>query len=157
MVNQIKTPWVKIVRLLTERKLKNVRRLESGRGIGSILLNPNDVLVALNRNNSEGFTVNEASKILSVTATSVRVLIQNGLIESSKRLTLTRNLVRDLITEEDLNAFREKYVSAGEIGKLIGLVAREVLKKCERHDIHPAFDLPGSSSRYYLRSEIPWI
>ncbi|MBB3149198.1 hypothetical protein FHS21_005650 [Phyllobacterium trifolii] len=145
-----------IFRLLADRKIPNVRRLQSARGCAAILVKFEDVVTILSRP-EEGFTVPQLAKLLSVPQRSVSALIRNGLLRSSRKPSAVKNIVRFVVTEADLATFQQKHIGACELGKLMGLTTTSVGHKCARNKIRTAFQLPGLVSRFYLRSEIPWI
>lgn len=146
-----------IVELLFQRKLKHVHYLESSHGFLSVLVSPDEIVRLLHEPEKRGYTALELNNVLKANSVSVRALIKHGFLRSSMQRNAKTGYVRPLVTVNDVEEFQRKYIGSFELGTLLGLHAKAVVRKCANHGICPAFDPEVVKSRYYLRSEIPWI
>lgn len=146
-----------IVGLLFHRKLKHVRCLESSHGFLSVLVSSDEIISLLHEPEKRGYTALELNNVLKANSVSVRALIKHGFLRSSMQRNAKTGYVRPLVTMDDVEKFQRRYIGSFELGTVLGLQPIAVVKKCLEHQIRPAFDPKVVKSRYYLRSEIPWI
>ncbi|WP_170117017.1 TniQ family protein [Phyllobacterium sophorae] len=154
---QAKTNSVVIVRLLFERKLAKVQRLEAERGFLSLLVNAEEISAILHKPDDRGYTSSQLMIALNASSETVRRLIDRGYLPAARLRNTKTGILGLNVSPADLQEFQERYVSSTELARMLRLPVFQVLNWCRNHGLNPAFDPATIGSHYFLREVVPRI
>lgn len=141
-----------IVKLILDGKLKWVGRVGRKPDLSSILVKLSEVNAVIHDLRPDTLSIAEFAKKAGLKKRAAQVLVKRGIVRSiaSKR---AGHLVRRVPVAE-VDAFRRRYVTLGEISRERRRHHAAVLKSLEDDGILPAFDLGKARAQVYRRDEV---
>jgi len=153
-------PTLDIVRLVLEGALDRIELLDAGLGFKSVLVDPAEVKVVLDRRAAqERLAAADVAKALSITSSGVRHLVsypdRDGrpflVPETVKN---SKGAVRHYFTQAEIDRFRATYVTLAELVASRGQSAKAIRKAFAEAGIAPIMPRPKLEAYVYRRSDI---
>lgn len=145
-----------VLRMLMERRLKEVAIARIQRGFAAVLVNPAEVRSLLPKKETRFLSQNEARKRMGITGRTLTRLVAAGHVPSTlAKVPGAHHPVR-AIKPEDADAFPMRYVTLPEITEAMGfgLAYRLGRKALDEMGIYPVFDPVEVGCRIYERADL---
>lgn len=157
-VSRAMTDTATVVRLIQGDKLRRIQRLTSDRGLASIRLDPEEIRRVLYPDwEQRDLGISEAAKLLRMQEKVVIELIRSGFGEPflpNRRTEPSRQRQCVWIRQDDIEAFKNEYVSLPNLGREKGVHFSKVLLMLEEAGIEPVGDWRRIGVRIYSRPDV---
>lgn len=145
---------VEIVRLILDRKLARVRRRNDAAGYLSVLVDPEEVKPFVQGQADGSLSLREVEQRLGTTTRVVKSLIEHGHLPSRVEINPVNRCPRQVVKQDDLDAFMGRYVTLHVAAKEAGLHFRKLKSLLASADIAPAFSTEIVHAAFYDRKYI---
>jgi hypothetical protein len=147
---RVRCPFVEIVELILEGKLKTVYRDNGKQGLAALHISQSELRAALPQFEMSGVTKGEASMRLRVNYPTINFLIADGtLVERRLRNPRSRQFL-DAVCTESLEHFEKRFETLGQLAKRYRRAAGPFGSHLEANGICP-IEVPAGISRIYER------
>lgn len=148
-----------VLRLLVDRKLKEVALYGRRSGFEGLRVNPAEVKRRVPRKPLPGLSMRQAAVRMGLAGNLMARLVAARLLPSSPIDGVSGNRPMRVITPEDADAFSARYITLSQAATSMGLgncgrIARQVI---EAGGIRPAFDPEVCGCRIYERAALPLV
>lgn len=141
-----------IVKLVLNDQLRWVGRKLDYLGIGSLVVDLNEVGARVQFGSERDLTFWECVGALGAGPTAVHALIRNGILLSKRILTHPRRKPRLTVPMSSLRSFKEQYISLHDVTKFRGRAMYVVRRDLAKQGIEPALSAEIAGATFYLRS-----
>jgi hypothetical protein len=140
-----------IAELILAGKLKWIGRLGGKRDFTSILVKLAEVDAAIHGLDPDTLSIAEFAKLACLKKQAAQLLVKRGIVASVTRKRAGHQVGR--IPCGEVDAFKRRYVTLGELSRNRRKHHKAVLKSLEAEGISPVFDLGKARVRIYRRDE----
>ncbi|PPQ39555.1 TniQ protein [Rhodoblastus acidophilus] len=143
-----------VVRLILDRRLTRVGRLEGAGGYMSVLVDVEEIRRHVCGPALEGLTGRDLMRELRTNNRVVSALIAAGKLRATRAVNPVNRCPVDVVTCEELDRFRREYVSLTEMSEALGRHRRGVIAMMEERGVRPALDREAFGATFYRRAEV---
>lgn len=147
-------PVMDVVRLVLDGKLKRVGLDPTKRGFLSVLVNSKEVRPLVTGAAYDGLSLYQVEKALSATNGAVKGLLKSGLIETETVKNPITGWMQPIVKHEELERFRQEYVSLFNLAKERGEHFQRVKKALIAAGVSPVADPAEIGLTLYQRSDL---
>jgi hypothetical protein len=140
-----------IATLILDGRLKWIGNLGGKGGYRSILVDLSEVDALVHELDPDTISAAEFAERIGVKPEAGRALMKRGYVKAVFRQRAGHRVAR--ISSSEMNAFRRRYVSLGELSRAQGKHHQTVKKILTAKGITPAFDLGKVRDQFYRRGE----
>jgi hypothetical protein len=145
---------MEIVRLILDRKLARVRRRADAAGYLSVLVDPEEVKPFVQGQADGSLSLREVEQRLGTTTRVVKALIEYGHLPSRVEINPVNRCPRQVVKQDDLDAFMSRYVTLHVAAKEAGLHFGKLKSRLTSADIAPAFPPGIVHAAFYDRKSV---
>lgn len=142
-----------LFRALMAGRLKKAWRLQGIEGLPALYLDLAEVLDCFELPPLTSLSRDDVRKRLHICASTVRLLLSNGMIASSKGHHPRSRRQLSLIEPKELDRFLTRYVPLGLMAFQLGVQSNNIVHLLREAEVQP-ISLPKRYSRIYLRDEV---
>jgi hypothetical protein len=144
---------VEILRLILDRNLDWVGRLEGERGYLSVLVDVEEVRAKLKGKAHGGLTPAEVSKMLGIGDGVARALMAHGHLKTFTAINPINHCPQAAVRPAEVRWFRAKYVSLFALAKQQGRHFLKVKQELDARGVKPALDVNKIGATFYRRKD----
>lgn len=144
-----------VVKFVLDGRLERVGRDPVADGFVSVLVDMNEVRSLVVGDGVDGITMREMEKELRVTSRVVTSLIDGGFIASQTVKNPVTGWMQPVVPPEELERFRQGYVTLHALARERGEHFRHVKKKLVAMGISPVADPAELNVTLYRRADLP--
>ncbi|MBL0405303.1 TniQ family protein [Microvirga aerilata] len=145
---------MEIVRLILDRKLARVRRRADVAGYLSVLVDPEEVKPLVQGQADGSLSLREVEQRLVTTTRVVKALIKHGHLPSRVEINPVNRCSRQVVRQDDLEAFMDRYVTLHVAAKERGIHFRKLRSALDEAGARSAFDPALVHASFYDRKYI---
>jgi hypothetical protein len=143
-----------IVRLILERKLNRVAKLERRRGYNSILVDLAEVRSVVHGVDPDALTMLAFADRNGMKKDTARALVRHGYLRGIPVDRVGGQPGQVLIEASEADAFQQRYVSLGELGRATGKGYRVIKRELALLGLLPAFDPKKVVGHFFDREAV---
>lgn len=143
-----------IFQLILDRKLRWVGRRTDRSGIDALLVNPDDLKLALNRPVETGLSAIDAAESLRLDPKVMRRLADRNIVASFTIRDPMTGHEKLRIAPEEIDRFASEYISLFNLGRNLGQNVSRVRKDLDARGVKPAQELLGLDAIFYRRADL---
>jgi hypothetical protein len=143
-----------IVRLILERKLNRVAKLERRRGYNSILVDLAEVRSVVHGVDPDALTMLAFADRNGMKKDTARALVRHGHLRAIPVDRVGGQRGQVLIEVAEADAFQQRYVSLGELGRTTGKGYRVIKRELASLGLLPAFDPKKVVGHFFDREAV---
>ncbi|MFU0504597.1 TniQ family protein [Pseudaminobacter sp. NGMCC 1.201702] len=144
-----------VVTLVLDGKLTRVGRDPGQAGFLSVFVDAEEVRPLVTGPAYEGHSLRDLEKLLSAGTYAVKALVENGLLTAETVKNPVTGWMQPIVREEDLQRFRQEYVSLHTLARERGEHFARVKKALVAAGVVPVGDPDELKQTLYRRSDIP--
>jgi len=144
----------KIVRLILDKRLTRVSRLPGISGFQSILVDPIEVVTALERPVRPGLSIAEINHRTGWDRRAITALIRHGHLPSQQIVNPSSRLPQSVVEPSDLQEFVAKFISLYSVARMSRRSISDIKMQLLEYGISPAFDPKTSWGIFYKRKDL---
>jgi hypothetical protein len=145
---------MEIVRLVLDRKLARVGRRTDAAGYLSVLVDPREVQPFVQGQADGSLSLREVEQRLGTTTRVVKALIEHGHLPSRVETNPVNRCPRQVVGQEDLDAFMGRYVTLHVAAKEQGVYHRRLKSSLDEAGVGPAFDPTTVHATFFERKHV---
>lgn len=145
---------VEIVRLILDRNLTRVRRRADVPGYMSVVVDADEVKPFVHGQANGSLSLREVEQRLGTATRVVKALIEHGYLPSRVETNPVNRCPRQVVKQDDLDAFMGRYVTLHVAAKERGIHFRRLISALADAGIRPAFDPRIVCATFYERRSI---
>ncbi|MBN8978641.1 MAG: TniQ family protein [Rhizobiales bacterium] len=151
-------PITEIVKLILDRKLQNVGKLESRTGFASLLVDIEEVRSAVKLKAPDGLPPNTVARTILKTNVAVMAqLVKCGAIRTVTTINPVNRCTMAIIQFAEIERFQKQFVSLHHVARSLGLHMTVAKKRLADGGIKPAPGFEGVNATFYKRAELAAI
>lgn len=144
-----------IAKLVLERRLARIARIESLNGLASLYVDPDEVRPMVEGTAHGNLTLREAERALKMSTKVVKSLITEGLLATVSALNPVRRQSQRVVTPHALAEFEARYVSLHALAKERGKSMPHLKRELAALGVCPVRDPACLHLTLYQRADIP--
>lgn len=145
---------VSIVALALEGRLRRVGLRQHAKPWLSLLVDPVELKALMQRRDTGYRSLRETSKLIGITPKTVTRLVRVGALRTVSVKHPVLNRATPIVTDEELDRFRDTYASLGELAMGLGTNGRGLRLRFAAVGIEPAFPADEIGFFLYRRSDL---
>ena len=143
-----------IFQLILDRKLRWVGRRTDRLGLDALLVNPEDLKLAMNRPTEDGLSAIDAAESLRLAPAVMRRLADRKIVGSFRVRDPMTGHQKLRFTRAEIDRFASEYVSLFNLSRTLRQKAARVRKDLDARGVKPAQELLGLDAIFYRRSDL---
>jgi hypothetical protein len=144
---------VLIYKHFLDDKLPSARRDPAKHGINALLLDPEETTrVLTGPNEHHGFRIERMLRHLGINHVAYQWLVRDGHLRTRRVKTDSMKAPRTYISDNEIEAFKQAFVTMPELGERLGATNRgELFRMLEKLTLQPLYSRGGASKIYHRR------
>ncbi len=143
-----------IVKLILDGRLQRKGILTTEKGYMSILVDPEEIKPLVRGEEHGGVSLREAEKQLGVSSRVLVALMDHGYLPAIEVINPTNRCPQRVVDQDNINAFRETYVSLSALGDELGAYLGDLKQRLAEAGIEPFMKPDLVHATFYRRSDV---